>query len=89
MGILIDDLLLVRGDLYREYKNTEHGRHGWAFDRGMADSYYHRPRDPHIWRDGTYKGTRTERDEMTDDEIDAYHAGYAWNEEHGDKKSWD
>jgi hypothetical protein len=26
---------------------------------------------------------------LTDAEIQAYHAGYDYNEEYGDKKSWD
>jgi hypothetical protein len=60
--------------------------HGSAFDRGSADSYYHRPRSPHMWPAGTYQG------EMVTDldrgEIEAYHAGYDWNEQFGDKKDW-
>jgi hypothetical protein len=26
---------------------------------------------------------------MSDEDIEAYHAGYDYNERHGDKKSWD
>ena len=63
--------------------------HGSAFDRGSADSYYGRPRDPHIWPEGTYKGARINKEMMTDEEIQAYLAGYQWNEQYGDKKCWD
>ena len=31
--------------------------HGSPFDRGSADAYYGRPKDPHSWPYGTYKGT--------------------------------
>ena len=33
-------------------------RHGGAFDRGSADSYYHRPRDPHRGGVGGSSGLR-------------------------------
>ena len=36
----------------KEYDTT----HGSPFDRGSADSYYHRPRDPHYWPAGTGHG---------------------------------
>jgi hypothetical protein len=48
--------------------------HGSPYDRGSADAWYNRPRDPHKYPDGTYKG---ERVSLTDpDEIDAYMFGY-------------
>ena len=62
--------------------------HGYPFDRGSADSYYHRPRNPHIYPTGTYNGDRIEQGQMTPAEIQAYHAGYQWNEQFGDKKDW-
>ena len=61
-------------------------RHGGCFDRGSADSYYHRPRDPHYYTQGT--GTSDKVTELTESEIEAYHAGYDYNEEYGDKKDW-
>lgn len=63
--------------------------HGGAFDRGSADSYYGRGRNPHMWPEGTYKGIRVEQDEMTPTQVQAYLAGYQWNEQFGDKKQWD
>jgi hypothetical protein len=62
--------------------------HGNPFDRGVADSYYHRPRDPHCWPTGTYNGQRIEAADMTEEMIEAYHAGYDHNEQFGDKKVW-
>jgi hypothetical protein len=63
-------------------------RHGGAFDRGSADSYYHRPRQPHFYVDGTGTSDRVEQDQMTRSEIQAYLAGYQYNEQFGDKKDW-
>lgn len=62
--------------------------HGSAYDRGSADSYYGRPRDPHIWPAGTYKGIRVEAVAMSEREIAEYHEGYDYNEKFGDKKNW-
>ena len=61
--------------------------HGGLFDRGSADSYYSRPRDPHWYPEGSYHGTKVT--ELNDIEIQAYNAGYDHNERFGDKKSWD
>lgn len=63
-------------------------KHGNAFDRGSADSYYGRGRDPHMWPEGTYKGIRVDAEDMTPEQIEAYNAGYDYNEELGDKKDW-
>lgn len=51
-------------------------RHGGPWDRGSADAYYHRPKDPHKYPDprGTGFG---ERVKLTDpEEIEAYNDGY-------------
>lgn len=61
--------------------------HGGLFDRGSADSYYGRPRDPHYWPEGTGHGTKVTQ--LNAAEIEEYHAGYDHNEKYGDKKSWD
>ena len=62
--------------------------HGGLFDRGSADSYYGRPRDPHWYPKGSYRGTRVEAEQMDDEETEAYHAGYDYNEQFGHKKDW-
>ena len=61
--------------------------HGSLFDRGSADSYYGRERRPHYYPEGTYNGPRVT--DLTEDEIAAYNAGYDYNEQYGDKKSWE
>jgi hypothetical protein len=62
-------------------------QHGGLFDRGRADSYYGRARDPHYWPEGTGHGTMI--DELTQSEIQEYLAGYDYNEQYGDRKNWD
>jgi hypothetical protein len=71
-----------------ETKQNYNTEHGGAFDRGSADSYYHRPRDPHMYPEGTYNGDRVDQSQMTPTEIQAYLAGYQYNEQFGDKKDW-
>lgn len=63
------------------------GRHGCLYDRGMADSYYGRPRSPHY---GGVGGDSGQRVEVSDAEsVAEYNAGYDYNERFGDKKIWD
>jgi hypothetical protein len=64
----------------------DRNRHGSLYDRGSADSYYDRARYPHWYPYGTYNGDCVLA--VTEEEIAEYMAGYDWNEEHGDKKSW-
>jgi hypothetical protein len=71
----------VNGKTYIQY-------HGNPFDRGSADSYYGRPRDPHLGGVGGASGPRVEMNLMSAEEIEAYHAGYDYNEALGDKKEW-
>lgn len=60
--------------------------HGSLFDRGSADSYYGRGRDPHY---GGVGGNSGERVTVTDAEsVAEYLAGYEDNERFGDKKDW-
>jgi hypothetical protein len=63
--------------------------HGSAFDRGSADSWYHRVREPHKGGVGGDSGVRVPMAELTAQEIWEYHAGYDWNEQFGGKKDWD
>jgi hypothetical protein len=62
--------------------------HGSPHDRGGADSYYHRPRSPHWWPQGTYNGTKIDRVDMTPEEVTAYNEGFDENESRGDFKDW-
>ncbi len=60
--------------------------HGSLFDRGSADSYYGRARDPHYGGVGGDSGPRVK---VTDPEsVAEYMAGYDDNEKFGDKKDW-
>jgi hypothetical protein len=61
-------------------------QHGSLYDRGSADSYYGRPRNPHWYPNGTYRGDAVVA--LSAEESAEYHAGYDYNEQHGDKKDW-
>lgn len=69
-------------DTFAQYDTS----HGSFFDRGSADSYYNRPRDPHRGGVGGDSGSRIVATRPED--IIAYHAGYDYNEQSGDKKNW-
>lgn len=57
--------------------------HGGPYDRGSADAYYGRVKDPHKYPNGTYNGDRIK---LTDPkEIEAYNAGY---DGETDRKNW-
>jgi hypothetical protein len=62
-------------------------RHGGAFDRGSADSYYHRKPNPHYYAGATYSSDPIVAEPGTA-EYEAYMAGYDYNEQYGDKKDW-
>ena len=64
-------------------------RHGGPFDRGSADSWYHRPRNPHFYIGDTGSSERINEAHMSPQEVQAYLAGYQWNEQFGGKKDWD
>ena len=63
--------------------------HNRPWDRGSADSYYHRPSIPHFYSWATGDRVRVERADMSPEQVAAYEAGYQWNEDYGDKKSWE
>jgi hypothetical protein len=64
-------------------------RHGGPFDRGAADSWYSRPRDPHFYSGDTGTSERIDEQQMYAEEIQAYLAGYQYNEQFGGKKDYD
>ena len=63
-------------------------RHGGPFDRGAADSWYSRGIQPHYYVGATGQSTRLEEVDMSEKEVADYMAGYAYNEQFGDKKDW-
>jgi hypothetical protein len=71
----------------REGESQYDKKHGSPYDRGGADSWYNRPRQPHKGGVGGDSGERTL--DLTPDEIAAYHAGYDDNEKSGGKKQWE
>jgi hypothetical protein len=73
--------------LYKVHGKTYEQVHGNAFDRGSADSWYSRARNPHKGGVGGNSGPRIEQ--LTTEEVEAYHAGYDYNEQFGGKKNYD
>jgi hypothetical protein len=67
---------------------TYDDRHGGPFDRGAADSYYRRGSKPHFYIGATYQSDLIEKDDMTDEQLEAYYAGYRYNEDLGHYKEW-
>lgn len=63
-------------------------RHGGPYDRGSADSYYRRNFEPHYFLGATYSTPKVTEDRMTEEEIEAYTAGYQDNQDSGDFKDW-
>jgi hypothetical protein len=62
------------------------GTHGCLYDRGSADSYYHRGPMPHY---GGVGGTSGPRVDVTDPaSVAEYMAGYEDNEQNGSKKEY-
>lgn len=63
-------------------------RHGGPYDRGSADAYYRRGFRPHYFKGATYTTEEVREENMTDEEIAAYSAGYDDTVEAGDFKDW-
>ena len=83
-------LSLIPGQVWVEVKAGDYSAaHGSPYDRGGADSWYQRPRNPHWYPNGTYNGEEIDIDSMSAQEIAAYHAGYTENEQRGDHKIYD
>jgi hypothetical protein len=79
--------------LDEEYKTEFNGKvythkHGSPFDRGSADSYYGRGQVPHYYPNGTGNAPMLTPPVMTAEQVEDYMAGYAYNEQFGDKKNW-
>lgn len=61
----------------------DRNRHGSLYDRGSADSYYRRPKNPHWYPEGTGHGTKVT--DLTEEEIIEYNLGF---DENDDFKDW-
>ena len=64
-------------------------RHGGPWDRGSADSWYSRPKEPHYYVGDTYSSELVVEESMTLQELEAYDAGYEYNERFGEKKNYE
>lgn len=56
----------------------DRNRHGGLYDRGSADSYYRRSKQPHWYPEGTGHGKKVT--ELTEEEIKEYNSGYDEND---------
>lgn len=63
-------------------------RHGGPYDRGSADAYYRRPFKPHYYKGDTGSSELVTENDMTDEEILEYIAGFNQQVESGDFKDW-
>ena len=76
-------------DLDVTFAKSETVRHGGPFDRGSADSYYHRGIQPHYYVGASITSERVEKDDMTEQELLEYYAGFEYNETvNQDWKDW-
>jgi hypothetical protein len=84
------DIFTYQGvDLDVTFAKSETVRHGGPFDRGSADSYYHRGEQPHYYVGDTHNSERVEQSEMNEQELLEYHAGFEYNETiNMDWKDW-
>jgi hypothetical protein len=64
----------------------DRAKHGSLFDRGSADSYYHRKPDPHYGGVGGGSGPTVPVTDAVS--VAEYMAGYDNNEATGSKKEW-
>jgi len=67
--------------------DPKYTRHGGAYDRGSADSWYSRGRNPHYFKEGSYQSDKVT--DLTPEELAAYYQGYDDNEDSGGHKEWD
>lgn len=63
-------------------------RHGGPYDRGSADAYYRRGYCPHYYKGATGFSDLVPQHHMTDEEIQAYDAGWQYQVKSGDFKDW-
>lgn len=64
---------------------TINNRHGGPHDRGSADAYYGRAKEPHYYTGATGTSERIEAPNMTTEQIAEYNHGYDTTD---DRKDW-
>lgn len=63
-------------------------RHGGPYDRGSADAYYRRGKNPHYYVGDSYASELVTEENMTQEELEDYELGYMEQEKSGDFKEW-
>ena len=69
----------------------EYSPSGSPFVRGGMDSYYRRPRSPHCYVLGKNDlgfNCQVRVEDLTEEEVKQYYAGFEENEDMGDYKDW-
>ena len=80
--------MIITENEYQEKYAMYDQRHGGPFDRGSADSYYGREYRPHYFVGGSYSTPEVEAADMTPEDIEAYAAGFDYNERLNNHKEW-
>lgn len=75
--------LITRPQDWTLQDSFNRNRHGSLYDRGSADAYYGRGRDPHWYPKGT--GYEPRITDLTPEQVAEYTKGY---EEETDRKDW-
>ena len=82
MGFINESMDEPTGETQEFNGKTYPSHHGSPFDRGSADSWYSRGTNPH-------KNHPEYSEDLTPEEVDAYYAGYYWNERHGGREEYE
>jgi hypothetical protein len=82
MGFINESIDEPTGETQEFNGKTYPSHHGSPFDRGSADSWYSRGTNPH-------KNHPEYSEDLTPEEVDAYYAGYYWNERHGGREEYE
>ncbi len=63
-------------------------RHGGPADRGSADAWYRRGRNPHKFQAGSYTSLKVEGSQLTPEEVAAYNKAFDEGMATGEHKDW-
>ena len=80
-GLRIFEIADADADLRAKHDVT----HGSPFDRGSADFYYWRGPQPHY---RPANSPQVNEDSMSQEQVEAYYAGYAYGEAVGERKDY-
>ena len=80
--------MIITENEYQEKYGMYDRRWGGPFDRGAADSYYGRAYRPHYFLGDTHSTPEVQAADMTPEDIEAYRAGFDYNERLNNHKEW-